>query len=92
MHVVLPGLTAFPKSIAVSKYSLTRMGLVQLAEAIPEGKVKVTMADLDRLIRLEESLREEEKAEGTKVILCWEGSAGNGRASPGEPSDDHQSD
>jgi hypothetical protein len=29
------------------------------------------VADIDRLIRLEEFLREEEKAEGTKIILEW---------------------
>jgi uncharacterized protein YjcR len=36
-----------------------KMGLIQVAKAIAEGKVKVTMADLDRLVRLEEYLREE---------------------------------
>ena len=38
---------------------IVKMGLMQVAKAIAEGKVKVTMADLDRLIRLEEYLREE---------------------------------
>ena len=38
---------------------IVKMGLVQVAKAIAEGKVKVTMADLDRLVRLEEYLREE---------------------------------
>jgi hypothetical protein len=33
--------------------------------------MKVTMADLDRLIRLEEFLREEEKVGGTKIVLEW---------------------
>jgi hypothetical protein len=33
--------------------------------------VKTTISDLDRLIRLEEFLREEEKVEGTKIILEW---------------------
>jgi hypothetical protein len=36
---------------------------VWVAQAIAEGKVKVTVAELDRLIRLEEFLREEQKAE-----------------------------
>jgi len=36
-----------------------KMGLIQVAKAIAEGKVKVSMADLDRLVRLEEYLREE---------------------------------
>jgi hypothetical protein len=38
---------------------IVKMGLVQVAKAVAEGKVKVTMADLDRLVRLEEYLREE---------------------------------
>ncbi len=38
---------------------LVKMGLIQVAKAVAEGKVKVTMADLDRLVRLEEYLREE---------------------------------
>jgi hypothetical protein len=59
------------------------MGLVQVAKAIAEGKVKVTVADLDRLIRLEEFLREEEKAEGTKIVLEWCESCGK----PGTVSD-----
>ena len=38
---------------------IVKMGLIQVAKAIAEGKVKVTMADLDRLVRLEEYLRED---------------------------------
>jgi hypothetical protein len=38
---------------------IVKMGLIQVAKAVAEGKVKVTMADLDRLVRLEEYLREE---------------------------------
>jgi transposase len=38
---------------------IVKMGLLQVAKAVAEGKVKVTMADLDRLVRLEEYLREE---------------------------------
>ena len=43
---------------------LVDMGLLQVAKAMAEGKVKVTMADLDRLVRLEEYLREEGGPEG----------------------------
>jgi hypothetical protein len=50
---------------------LVKMGLIRVAKAIAEGRMKVTMADLDRLIRLEEFLRDEEKAEGTKIVLEW---------------------
>jgi len=38
---------------------------------IAEGKVKATLSDLHRLIRLEEFLKDEQKAEGTKIILEW---------------------
>ncbi len=48
------------------------MGLVQVAKAIAEGKVKVTVPDLDKIIRLEEFLREERVAgEQTKIVLEW---------------------
>lgn len=51
---------------------LGEMGLVQVAKAIAEGKVKVTVSDLDKIIRLEEFLREEGKAgEQTKVVIEW---------------------
>jgi hypothetical protein len=50
---------------------LVEMGLVQVAKAIAEGKAKVTVADLDRLIRLEEFLREEKVGEQTKLIVEW---------------------
>jgi transposase len=43
---------------------LVKMGLIQVAKAVAEGKVKVTMADLDRLVRLEEYLREDAGADG----------------------------
>jgi len=35
------------------------MGLVQVAQAIAKEKVRVTVADLDRLIRMEEFLKED---------------------------------
>ena len=44
-----------------------------MAKAIAEGKAKVTVADLDRLIRLEEFLREEKVGEQTKLIVEWHG-------------------
>jgi transposase len=57
---------------------LVKIGLVQVAKAIAEGKVKLSVADLDRLIRLEGFLREEEKVEGTKIILEWSEYDGKG--------------
>ncbi|MFH1219372.1 MAG: hypothetical protein V1694_02850 [Candidatus Eisenbacteria bacterium] len=53
------------------------MGLLQVAKAMAEGKVKPSVSDLDKLIRLEELLREEGKAgEQTRVIFEWR-DAGN---------------
>jgi transposase len=37
---------------------IVQMALVQLAKAIADGKVKMTLADLDRLVRLESFLME----------------------------------
>ena len=49
-----------------------------LAQAIAEWKVKVTVADLDRLIRLEEFLREDLKqSDGVTVIFNWTDEHGN---------------
>lgn len=42
-----------------------------MAQAIAEGKFKVTGADLRRLIRLEEFLNDEQKEGGTKITVCW---------------------
>ncbi len=51
---------------------IIEMGLLQVAKAIAEGKVKPSVSDLDRLIRLEEFLREERGAgEQTKVVIEW---------------------
>jgi hypothetical protein len=59
---------------------LVEMGLVQVAKAIAEGKVKVTVSDLDKLIRLEESLREERKeGQQTELIVRWEDYDSSGR-------------
>lgn len=38
---------------------IVRMAMLRVAQAIAEGKVKVTIADLDRLIRLERFLSDE---------------------------------
>ena len=38
---------------------IVRMAMLHVAKAVAEGKVKVTMADLDRLIRLERFLSDE---------------------------------
>ena len=63
---------------------IVEMGLVQVAKAIAEGKVKATLSDLDRLIRLEEFLKDEQKAEGTKIILEWADSGKKGDSEGGE--------
>ena len=42
---------------------LVKMALLQLAKAIAEGKIKMTLADLDKLIRLEAFLNEKPKRE-----------------------------
>jgi hypothetical protein len=48
------------------------MGLLQVAKAIAEGKVTPSVSDLDRLIRLEEFLREVRGAgEQTRFIFEW---------------------
>ena len=63
---------------------LVEMGLVRVAQAIAEGKVKVTVADLDRLIRLEEFLQEDLKqSEGVTVIFNWTDENGNLIPDPG---------
>lgn len=43
---------------------IVKLGLLQVAKAVAEGKIKVTMADLDRLVRLEEYLKGEGGSEG----------------------------
>ena len=62
---------------------LVEVGLVRVAKAIAEGKVNVTVADLDRLIRLDEFLRED--IDG-RVILEWRD------YDTGDRSEDHKSD
>jgi len=67
---------------------IVEMGLVQVAKAIAEGKVKATLSDLDRLIRLEEFLKDEQKAEGTKIILEWVESGKKGDGEGGDNCDE----
>ena len=68
VHMEIAQVAPFARQIG----QLVEMGLVRVAQAIAEGKVKVTVADLDRLIRLEEFLREEDQKDGgIKVILDW---------------------
>ena len=62
------------------------MRLAQAAQAIAEGKVKATVADLDRLIRLEEFLREEGEKQQLKVVMCW--SDGDGKESEDQEESD----
>ena len=51
---------------------IIEMGLVQVAKAIAEGKVKMTVSDLDRLIRLEEYLREGPGGPGPmEIVVTW---------------------
>jgi len=50
---------------------IIEMGLVRVAQAIAEGKVKVTMADLDRLIRLEEFLSEDVQKNEMEIVFNW---------------------
>jgi transposase len=57
---------------SVRNSKIIEMGLVQVAKAIAEGKVKMTVSDLDRLIRLEEYLREEAQGPVHKrIIVTW---------------------
>ena len=47
------------------------LALVQVAQAIAEGRVRPTISDLDRLIRLEEFLKEDLEKSQMKVIINW---------------------
>ena len=48
---------------------IVEMGLMQVAKAIAEGKVKPTISDLDRLIRLEEFLRGRRESDRSEAWL-----------------------
>ena len=62
---------------AARNRKIVGLALVQVAKAIAEGRVKPTISDLDRLIRLEEFLKEETtKAQGLKVVLWCDGDEG----------------
>ena len=62
---------------------LVEMGLVRVAQAIAEGKVKVSVADLDRLIRLEEFLRQDQESKGMEIVLRVTDEHGNPVRDPG---------
>ena len=54
---------------AIRNRKIVEMGLIQVAKAIAEGKVKPTISDLDRLVRLEEHLRKGAAAEDAEESL-----------------------
>ncbi len=70
---------------------IIEMGLIQVAKAIAEGKVKMTVSDLDRLIRLEEYLIEGPGGPGgTELIVTWtecDGSDADGETENGVEED-----
>jgi hypothetical protein len=68
----------------VRNLKIIEMGLLQVAKAIAEGKVKPTVSDLDRLIRLEEFLREEKVGEQTKLIVEWSDATNPSEGQDGE--------
>ena len=69
---------------ATRNRKLVEMGLVRVAQAIAEGRVKVTVADLDRLIRLEEFLRQDQESKGMEIILRLTDEHGNTIKDPAE--------
>ncbi|MFH1314028.1 MAG: hypothetical protein ABIJ00_12495 [Candidatus Eisenbacteria bacterium] len=64
---------------AARNRKIVEMGLIKVAQAIAEGKVKPTITDLDRLIRLEEFLRQEDPDERPRVIFEWRDVDSSGR-------------
>jgi len=64
---------------AARNRKIVEMGLIKVAQAIAEGKVKPTITDLDRLIRLEEFLRQEDPDERPKIIFEWREYDSSGR-------------
>jgi hypothetical protein len=75
---------SFGKCSTVVALFQSKSRLVQVAKAIAEGKVKATLSDLDRLIRLEEFLKHEQKAEGTVLTLEYVDSTAKGEEEGGE--------
>jgi transposase len=69
---------------AARNRKIVEMGLVQVAKAIAEGKIKVTVADLDRLIRLEEFLRDDKHAAGTEIVISFEDYSDSGQVGDGD--------
>jgi transposase len=69
---------------------IIEMALVRVAKAIAEGKVKMTVSDLDRLIRLEDYLREGPGGPGpTEIIVTW---TEHGKSDNDETEDDSEED
>ncbi|MFH1312330.1 MAG: hypothetical protein ABIJ00_03805, partial [Candidatus Eisenbacteria bacterium] len=58
---------------------IVEMGLIKVAQAIAEGKVKPTITDLDRLIRLEEFLRQEGEEKQQKFVFVWSDTDSSGK-------------
>ena len=52
--------------------------------------MRARLSDLDRLIRLEEFLKDGQKAEGTKIILEWTDSGKKGHGEGGEDDIDRR--
>jgi hypothetical protein len=67
---------------------LIEMALVRVAKAIAEGEVKMTVSDLDRLIRLEQYLREGPGGPGkTEIVVTW---TEHGKGDEDETEDDSE--
>ncbi|MFN8179091.1 MAG: hypothetical protein U0167_14265 [bacterium] len=57
-----------------SDEQMVRLGLVQIAKALVEGRIKPTIADLDRMIRLRRELAEDPTAREKLVFrVTWPG-------------------
>jgi len=48
---------------------MVRLGLVQIAKALVEGRIKPTIADLDRMIRLKRDLAQDGRSDGDQVFV-----------------------
>jgi hypothetical protein len=64
---------------------LVRLGMVQIAKALVEGRIKPTMSDLDRMIRLKRDLAEARRGRETlEFVVTWPQSPAN--LEDGEPA------
>jgi hypothetical protein len=70
---------------------IVEMGLIKVAQAIAEGKVKPTISDLDRLIRLQEFLREEDPDNRPKIIFELREYDGQGNLTSTKSNEDNAS-